>query len=44
MGVPPGNRRLLVPKRYVVGAACPEPVEGTPEDARKDTYIRGRSK
>jgi hypothetical protein len=79
MGVPPGNRRVLVPRRtltvrrrgslscqpsrgtaglvsvperYVAGGACPacperslgEPVEGTPEDARKDGYIRGRSK
>ena len=33
-----------VPERYVAGAACPEPVEGTPEDARKDGHIRGRSK
>ena len=41
MGVPPGNRRLLVsvPERYVAGGACPEPVEGTPEDARKDGHI-----
>ena len=48
MGVPPGNRRVLVPRRtsewYVAGGACPEPVEGTPEDARKDDHIRGRSK
>jgi len=33
-----------VPERYVAGAACPEPVEGTPEDARKEGHIRGRSK
>ncbi len=33
-----------VPERYVAGGACPEPVEGTPEDARKDGHIRGRSK
>jgi len=35
--VPPGNRTaglVSVPKRYVAGGACPEPVEGTPEDAR----------
>ena len=29
--------------QYVAGSACPEPVEGTPEDARKDGHIRGRS-
>jgi hypothetical protein len=41
MGVPPGNRRVLVsvPEGYVAGGACPEPVEGTPEDARKDGHI-----
>jgi len=51
MGVPPGNRPAAsrdwfrgVPERYVAGAACPEPVEGTPEDARKDGHIHGRSK
>ncbi|MDH3850475.1 MAG: hypothetical protein OEV09_05390, partial [Deltaproteobacteria bacterium] len=33
-----------VPEWYVAGGACPEPVEGTPEDARKDGHIRGRSK
>ena len=33
-----------VPERYVAGGACPEPVEGTPEDARKDGHIRGCSK
>ena len=49
MGVPPGNRRVLAPRRtsaerYVAGGACPEPVEGTPEDARKGGHIRGRSK
>ena len=41
-----------VPEWYVAGGACPacpghspgEPVEGTPEDARKDAYIRGRSR
>ncbi|MDH3852304.1 MAG: hypothetical protein OEV09_14725 [Deltaproteobacteria bacterium] len=33
-----------VPERYVAGRACPEPVEGTPEDARKGDHIRGRSK
>jgi hypothetical protein len=50
-GGPPGNRPALprdwfrgVPERYVAGGACPEPVEGTPEDARKDGHIRGRSK
>ncbi len=32
-----------VPERYVAGGACPEPVEGTPEDARKDGHIHGRS-
>ena len=41
MGGPPGNRPAVprdwfrgVPERYVAGGACPEPVEGTPEDAR----------
>jgi hypothetical protein len=33
-----------VPERYIAGGACPEPVEGTPEDARKDGHIRGRIK
>jgi len=40
-----------VPERYVAGGACPacpelvsgSGVEGTPEDARKDGHIRGRS-
>jgi len=51
MVVPPGNRPAVprdwfrgVPARYVAGGACPELVEGTPEDARKDGHIRGRSK
>ena len=40
MGVPPGNRRLLVPGAYLNGTS-----QGpTPEDARKDGHIRGRSK
>jgi hypothetical protein len=47
--VPPGNparprdwtRGVL--EQYVAGGACPEPVEGTPEDARKDSLILGRS-
>ena len=49
MGVPPDNSSrgtaglVSVPERYVAGGACPEPVEGTPEDARKDGHIRGRS-
>jgi len=46
MALPPGNRRVLVsaPERYVAGRACPEPVEGIPEDARKDGHIiRARS-
>ena len=50
-GGPPGNRPAVprdwfrgVPERYVAGGACPEPVEGTPEDARKGGHIRGRSK
>ena len=30
-------------EQYVAGGACPEPVEGTTEDARKDRYICGRS-
>jgi hypothetical protein len=50
MGVPPSNTSrgtaglVSVPERYVAGASCPEPVEGTPEDARKDGQICGRSK
>jgi hypothetical protein len=45
--VPPGNPAVPrgwirgVLEQYVAGGACPEPVEGTPEDARKDDYIRG---
>jgi hypothetical protein len=31
-------------EQYVAGGACPEPLEGTPEDARKDGHIRGRSR
>ena len=63
MGVQPGNRRVLVPRRTCtvrrrgslsclsrLSRAClgerslGEPVEGTPEDARKGGYIRGRRK
>ncbi|MGB6929222.1 MAG: hypothetical protein WBH05_08365 [Syntrophobacteria bacterium] len=47
----PGNRPAVlrdwfrnVPERCVAGTACPEPVEGTPEDAWKGGHIRGRSK
>jgi hypothetical protein len=32
------------PEWYVAGGACPEPVEGTPEDAREDSHICGRSR
>ena len=40
MGVPPGNRRVLVPRAYQNGTS-----QGpAPEDARKDGLIRGRSK
>ena len=43
---------VSVPERYVAGRACPacpelvsgSEAEGTPEDARKDGHIRGRSK
>ena len=42
-GQPQGDWFRGVPERYVAGRACPEPVEGTPEDARKDGHIRGRS-
>ncbi len=43
---------VSVTERYVAGGACPacperslgEPVEGTPEDLRKDGHIRGRSR
>ncbi|UCG12811.1 MAG: hypothetical protein JSU72_20460, partial [Deltaproteobacteria bacterium] len=51
MGLPPSNRRAIprdwirtVPERYVAGLACPEALEGTPEDARKDGHIRCRSR
>jgi len=48
MGVPPGNRRMLVPRRTLNGTSQGPPVlsevEGTPEDARKDVHIRGRSR
>jgi hypothetical protein len=40
MDVPPGNRRVLVPRRTLNGTSQ----EPTPEDARKDGHIRGRSK
>ena len=51
MGVPPGNRPA-VPRdwseAYLNGTSQVPPVlsevEGTPEDARKDGHIRGRSK
>jgi hypothetical protein len=40
MGVPQGNRRVLVSEAYLNGTS-----QGpTPEDARKDGHIRGRSK
>ncbi|MEJ2364147.1 MAG: hypothetical protein P8075_11025 [Deltaproteobacteria bacterium] len=40
MGVPPGNRRVLVPEAYLNGTS-----QGpTAEDARKDGQIRGRSR
>ena len=47
---PRSGRSVL--ERYVAGVACPacperslgEPVEGTPEDARKDGHICGRSR
>ena len=49
-GVPSGNRPA-VPRdwfSYLNGTSQEEPVlsevEGTPEDARKDGHIRGRSK
>jgi hypothetical protein len=51
MAVPLGNRPAVprdwirgVLAQYVAGSACPEPVEGTPEDARKDDHIRGRNR
>jgi len=31
-------------EQYVAGGACPEPIEGTREDARKDDHICGRSR
>jgi hypothetical protein len=30
--------------QYVARRACPEPAEGTPEDARKGGHMRGRSR
>jgi hypothetical protein len=40
MGVPPGNLRVLASEAYLIGTS-----QGpTPEDARKDGHIRGRSK
>jgi hypothetical protein len=43
MGVPPGNRKVLDPvgsEAYLNGTS-----QGpTPEDARKDGHIRGRSR
>ena len=50
MGVPPDNRPALPrdSEAYLNGTSQGEPVlseaEGTPEDARKDGHIRGRSK
>ena len=49
MGVPPGNSyRGIGSEAYLNGTSQGEPVlsevEGTPEDARKDGHIRGRSK
>jgi hypothetical protein len=47
--VPPGNRPALPrdSEAYLNGTSQGEPVlsvvEGTPEDARKDGHIRGRS-
>ena len=40
MGVPPGNRRVVVPEAYLNGTSQVP----TPEDARKDGHIiRARS-
>ena len=52
MAVPPGNRPAgtggIGSEAYLHGTSQGEPVlseaEGTPEDARKDGHIRGRSK
>ena len=49
MGVPPGNSyRGIGSEAYLNGTSQEPPVlsevEGTPEDARKDGHIRGRSK
>ena len=40
MGVPPGNRRVLVSEAYLNGTSQ----EPTPEDAMEEGHIRGRSK
>ncbi|MCG6981565.1 MAG: hypothetical protein LJE88_09135 [Deltaproteobacteria bacterium] len=40
MGVPPGNLRVLVSEACLNGRSQ----EPTPEDARKDGHIRGRSR
>jgi hypothetical protein len=48
MAVPPTNRRGVGPEAYLNSTSQWEPVlsevEGTPEDARKDCHIRGRSR
>ena len=51
VGVPPGNRPAVPgigSEAYLNGTSQGEPVlseaEGTPEDARKDGHIHGRSR
>jgi hypothetical protein len=42
-GQPQGLEFEGVLEQYVAGWACPEPVEGMPEDARKGFHIHSRS-
>ena len=39
MGLPPGNLQGVGPEAYLTGTSQ----GATPEDARKDAHIRGRS-
>ena len=44
MGVPPVNRSEAYLNGTSQGELVLSVVEGTPEDARRDSHIRGRSK
>ena len=43
-GCATGQPQGVGSEAYLSGTSQGEPVEGTPEDARKDGHIRGRSK